>query len=862
MRAKLTLLAGVCAGAIAFPAFAQQSPATTAAEDAADAPIIVTATLRQANVQDIPIAVTAVAPAQLERQGVQDIKNLAAISSSFSIQSSQTESQGTSIRIRGVGTTGNNIGLESSVGVFIDGVYQSRPGVALGDLLDLERLEILRGPQGTLFGRNTSAGALNITTKRPNLNRAEGFANASYGNYNFINVQGGISVPIAPGTAAIRVSGAYRKRDGWMTSTTGARSNDRDRYLLRAQFYAEPSSDLSIRIIGDYADAKEKCCDAINVRETEAAATGLFQAYGLPNDGISATGDSALDRMTSNSQGFTNNQKQWGASGELIWSPGAIKITSITAYRDFKAQSQQDDFTSLLTYSVGPGVTNPTAPYNYDKIRTFTQELRLQGTTLNDKLDFLVGGYYSNEKIEELQYLTLGSQYQASAAAGILGPLLGNNLSFIASDPLKAFTRLAKVVGFPAYLSPLNTVVDANGSFAQNLYNQNSRSWSIFTHNVLNITDQLSVTAGARYVHETKDGSFRQLSASSTACNTIANGYSNIITNLQGFPIGLPAATANLLAGAALGITCFPFAAQADTPASAFLPLPRTFAKQFNDHELTYTGQIAFKPTEHTLLYASYSHGYKSGGFNLDATAAAGGADPRFRSERVNSLEAGVKATFGRFNANFAVFDQKLRDFQVLEFTGIQFVTFNVDKARSTGAEAELFGRIAGGLSANLGVTFTNARYPKDCMSAAYLAANPTQTPSLLCGSSLTNAPRWAGVVGLTYDGPLNNSGWTLLVNGNIQYASSRRTSTTAIETNRTPVPLDTQGDTAKINLRAGIGLPGDKISFEVWGTNITNERIRTITFNTPLRGGSGYRDRSAFVEEPRMYGVTARVKF
>jgi iron complex outermembrane receptor protein len=203
-------------------------------------------------------------------------------------------------------------------------------------------------------------------------------------------------------------------------------------------------------------------------------------------------------------------------------------------------------------------VTNPTAPYNYDKIRTFTQELRLQGTTLNDKLDFLVGGYYSNEKIEELQYLTLGSQYQASAAAGILGPLLGNNLSFIASDPLKAFTRLAKVVGFPAYLSPLNTVVDANGSFAQNLYNQNSRSWSIFTHNVLNITDQLSVTAGARYVHETKDGSFRQLSASSTACNTIANGYSNIITNLQGFPIGLPAATANLLAGAALGIYLLP----------------------------------------------------------------------------------------------------------------------------------------------------------------------------------------------------------------------------------------------------------------------------------------------------------------
>ena len=176
MRGKLFLLAGVCTAAVSQPVFAQS------AEEEADKPIIVTATLREANVQDIPIAVTAVSPEQLERQGVQDIKSISSISPSINIQSSQTESQGTTIRIRGVGTTGNNIGLESSVGVFIDGVYQSRPGVALGDLVDLERLEILRGPQGTLFGRNTSAGALNITTKRPDLDEVEGFLNASYGN--------------------------------------------------------------------------------------------------------------------------------------------------------------------------------------------------------------------------------------------------------------------------------------------------------------------------------------------------------------------------------------------------------------------------------------------------------------------------------------------------------------------------------------------------------------------------------------------------------------------------------------------------------------------------------------------------------
>lgn len=150
MRVKLALLAGVAGCTIAIPAHAQD-----ATED--DDTIIVTATLRAADVQDIPLAVTAVAPVELERQGVMDIKTLSSVSPSFNIQSSQTETQGTSIRIRGVGTTGNNTGLESSVGVFIDGVYLSRPGIALGDLLDLERLEILRGPQGTLFGRNTNA---------------------------------------------------------------------------------------------------------------------------------------------------------------------------------------------------------------------------------------------------------------------------------------------------------------------------------------------------------------------------------------------------------------------------------------------------------------------------------------------------------------------------------------------------------------------------------------------------------------------------------------------------------------------------------------------------------------------------------
>ena len=405
------LCSTICSAMLMPAAYAQEAQAE---EDIGDEPIIVTATLRAMDVQDIPLAVTAVAPETLQREGVSDIKTLSSISPSFNIQSSQTETQGTSIKIRGVGTTGNNTGLESSVGVFIDGVYQSRPGVALGDLVDLERLEILRGPQGTLFGRNTSAGALNVSTKRANLSEFEGFANASYGNYNFINVQGGVSVPIAQDVAAFRLSGTYRKRDGFLKSSTGAESNNRDRYLIRGQLYVEPNADISIRIVGDYSKVDENCCDAVIVRETELAPFSAF--HGLANDGVVEFGQSALQNLATNSQRFFNGAEQWGVSGELKWEFGGTKLTYIGSYRDFKSSSTaESDFTSLRIFTTGVGgsIQAPGVLPNGDQIKTFTQELRLQGTAFNDSLDWLIGGFYSNEDIAAQQTMSFGADFSS-----------------------------------------------------------------------------------------------------------------------------------------------------------------------------------------------------------------------------------------------------------------------------------------------------------------------------------------------------------------------------------------------------------------------------------------------------------------
>ena len=870
MIKRFTLLASTAACLLASPALAQDAQG---AEEATGDEIIVTATLREADVQDIPLAVTAIAPQTLDRQGISDIKTLSSLSPSFNIQSSQTETQGTSIKIRGVGTTGNNTGLESSVGVFIDGVYQSRPGVALGDLVDLERLEILRGPQGTLFGRNTSAGALNITTRRPSLTKVQGFANLTYGSYEFMNVQAGVSAPVINDVAAVRLSGTWRKRDGYLTTPAGGESNNRDRWMVRGQIYAEPSPDLSIRLLADYSKVDEKCCDAVVVRETPLQP--FFAFHGLASDGVTQAGPSALENLSTNSNLFENGAKQWGVSGELKWEFGNAKLTSITSYRDFSSSSSQDDYTSLLIYSTGRNgstMTPGAGERSGDDIKTFSQELRLQGRAFNDKLDWLIGGFYGKEDIRSQGISMLGSDYQRAVSAGNFANVAGVN-------PLFALTALGNG-GVP---------VNAAGAFARNRFDQEATTFSVFTHNVFSLTDKLSVTLGARYVDEKKTASFDQLSASNAACQASVTGV-------------LTAAVPAALRAGLVGLNCFFIVAPVNLTApvalggglaSNLLPLPREWANRFKDDEITYTAQVAYKATEDWMAYASFSHGFKSGGFNLDPTAAnllnssavlaglAAGtpvapvfADPRFKSEKVDAYEVGVKGKIGRLNANIALFQMDMSDFQVLEFTGVQFLTFNVAGARSRGVEVELFGKVHDNISINASATYAKARYDSACDAGVAPAA--LASVRLLCGQPLTNAPKFTAVWGITYDGPIGSSGWGFLANANVNYSDRRRTSTqhlarrvnAAGTVDFVEALLDYQENYFKINARIGVSTPDDKFTFELWGTNLSNEITRGITANTPLRGtdgsvgGQSNRSRISFIEEPRMYGLTVRMKY
>ena len=846
----------------ASTAFAQSND-TSFGEDV----VISTATRRPEALQDVPIAVTVLQPEVLEKQGVVNVQNLAIVAPSFASSQAQTASGTVVLRIRGVGTTSNNIGFESAVGVFIDGAYQSRPGIALGEFVDVERVEVLRGPQGTLFGRNTSAGALKIVNTAPDLSEFGGFLNATYGNYGHKSVQGAVNIPLAEDKLALRLTGAYRDREGYIKlfDRDGERigeSNGIDQYMLRGQIGFEGPSGVSGRVIVDHQNSSAPVGAALEVQQADIETAGFFGNVGLGERGgmvgtdvaVGADDDSGAQAAVDNLVAAASfepdpSSKQTGLVVEVDFplndNMDLIYLGSVRGYDAI--ENYDSDFSGLDVFNV---INSPVS------IDTITQELRLQGSAFDDRLSWLAGVYYSDEKIAQNVNFELGEDYGELVGARFWGPTAGG----LGANPLTVFTG-----------------VDPAGTSLTQNYAQDSKSFSVFTHNVLDVTDQLTLTLGLRYSDESKDGSFGQSNVNNDICPaTLASvGAGNV-----------PGA----LTTGVLGLGCLAFLAPADLefadfPVTAAFPIPRTFNETFKDDELIYTAKVGYEIAPAVSTYASFTHGYKSGGFNLDSTAASRTSsipgqtpvpegDPSFKSETVDAYEIGVKSRLldNRLTLNVAGFIQNFENFQVLEFTGAQFTTFNVPKANSVGVEIEAVARPVDGLTVNGGLTLLDASYPNDCDGG-----DPNPNVSSLCGNSLTNAPETVGILGANYEGSIN-SDFNYFLNAQLRYESDRRTSTQATVVpsaaaiaaagsldaaiDASPdVAYDIQPSTTKINARVGVSDADDTYAFELWATNLTNERTRGVTFNTVFRAGN-VTSRSAFIQEPRMYGATVRKKF
>jgi iron complex outermembrane receptor protein len=875
--------------------------------------IIITATRRASPLSDVPIAVSAVTAESLQNTGANDIRALNQLAPSLLVSSTGSEANG-SARIRGIGTVGDNPGLESSVAVFIDGVYRSRTGVGLNELGEIERIEVLRGPQGTLFGRNASAGLINIVTKKPSFTLGGG-GELTYGNYNYVRAAGGITGPLSD-TIAFRIDGVYVRRDGFYKNITQgggseSRVNDRNRYFVRGQLLFQPSDAFSFRLIGDYTHRRESCCGAVYVATKETvdptanppSATGgvntdgavTYSASNRIVDVLQSLGGLATyppanpyNRQVTVTPGrtFRNTTTDAGVSGELNYKLGGATLTSITAYRYYKSGGAGDvDYSNVdITYRANDGNT-------YRRFKTFTQELRLQGEAFAGHLDWLLGGYYANEKLQVVDNIKFGTQYGAFAACRIVATI---NPAAVLRNPAAAGcmspTGRAALTGAFGAAAPLilpaidrlSTINDV-GSL-RDVYNQNSDNWAVFTHNIFNITDTLSLTLGARYTHEKKT-----LNAFFSNNNTVCPTQQAALGPL----LGNPALAA--IAGGIITLSC---------TGNSSVQLNNVV---LNDHhsegEWTGTGVLSWKPTPSLLTYASYSKGYKAGGYNLDRSALGGAtgvfsprssadaAGLRFEPEKVDAYELGFKYHRKGFSLNVAAFIEKFKTFQLNTFNGSIFIVQNIasckaslngadtDNSLATGsctagtkAGAESRGiEIEGAiypmkdLAITAGYTYAHTRYARNLVASS---AGAPLTPALflLPGGQISNAPENVVTGSIAFTPPIGDSGLSALF-----YVDTRVTS--KFNTGSDLFPEKTQPAFVLVNARFGIRGPQEKWAIELWAQNLLNEKYTQVAFNTPFQGAGsiaqtqafgsvGNQLFSAFLAEPRTYGITGRIKF
>jgi iron complex outermembrane recepter protein len=779
--------------------------------------VIVTAQKRSENIQDVPIAVLALSAQQVQDAGVTDLKNMTVLTPGLTVTSTTNENS-TTARIRGIGTVGDNPGLESSVGVVIDGVYRPRNGVGFGNLGEIEQIETLEGPQGELFGKNNDAGVISITTKRPEPTFGA-LAEATYGNFNHREISASVTGPLSAISAG-RLYAGYQKAEGWLRvddgpgPNTNDRSNDRNMYTLRGQYLLTPSADVSLLVIGDYSKRNESCCDAVaTYLGPFAGITNALASIPVLGGRPGATGiASDTGYLAFSNYPWTQRIRDTGFSAQLDWTFPDATLTSITAWRDNTVVAGNDTDYTAVDILYEPGTNG-----NETDFKQFSEELRVAGKAHG--LDWLVGGFFANEILTSTQTLWAGKDFDLYIS-GLSSASVGS----------PNFLLIPQLTG----KLPGASFVPGMAGYADD-FHQTSRSYAFFSDETYAITQALSITAGFRYTHEKK-------TLSSDYHDTDAGAGCGSLLSSPGVATMSPASPEyQFLLGYGCSVAFNPFFAQL------------AHDQALTENNVSGTIKVSYRFNDHLMTYISFADGYKAGGFNLGRVTNPAAPNPlapvldtSFPEETVDSYELGLKSTLANntLRLDGAVFDQRYKDFQLNTYTGILFVVTSIPRVESKGAEANVAWATAlNGLSLSGGLTYAFTNINEFGSALALFATDRLN-------DRISFAPLWSGALSATYELPLSPS-LALRATLTEKYNSSYNTGS-----NLDPRKL--QGPYGVLNARLGLGAPDNSWAVELWSANLTNKYYYQVAFDAPFQ----YNQIDAFLGAPRTFGITARVKF
>lgn len=882
---RTALLLGIATTAFALPtaAMAQDGNRDGQAEEEAQAAppadeglteqygneIVVTATKREQTLQDVPVAVSVATADTIERAVVRDLKDLQTLVPALRVTQLQS-SANTNFIIRGFGNGANNAGIEPSVGVFVDGVYRSRTAAQIGDLPDVQRIEVLRGPQSTLFGKNASAGVISLVTREPSF-KFHGNVEASYGNYDAMVLKGYVTGPVTDSIAASLAAG-INKRDGTVRDLGyGGRTNERDRWFTRGQLRFEPSEALKIRLIADYDKIDEACCAVVNLRRS-GATTALEALGGKVNDFNNPFGNISYANLPS-----SNQIENWGVSGQADYSVGPLKFTSITAYRSSQSRTNQDsDFTSADLIGQNAGALD---------IDTFTQELRLSAGFM-DVFNAMLGGFFFDEKVKSGNALTYGKAFRPYANL-----LSGGGVTLLETQ----------VLGLP-----LNTFQQAGQGLFDNFAMDNT-AWSVFGNVDVKLGKKLTLTLGGNYTHDAKD--VRSSVTSTDAFSglnlvAIGNGVirNTVIAQQVGAAMSLGtsanAAQIATFAGAqpaiysviVSGATGFANANQANPAVNSLLGLkPLQFLPPFlnfpnavesgktRDGDFSWTARLAWDVTDSLNAYFSYATGFKASSFNLSRDSRPLAADlpaltsaglllnnlttgSRFAGpEDAKVLELGLKANFGIASANLTVFKQTITGFQSNTFTGTGFALANAGKQTTKGLEFDGTMKAGKELTLNLSLVWLDPEYDSFVASALGDAS----------GTRPAGIPGLATTIGATWNHELGN-GDRVIARGDWHYESPvavieglpgfiQRNALGQVVSYQPAFDASRpfKREVSEINASLTYAM-ANGLEFSVWGRNLTNDRYLVSMFDSVVQSGSI----SGYPNQPRTWGGSVRFKW